>query len=185
MKNMQKRIKRIFMKKLNIILTAIFVFQSFTLVILNIKYNQQININKEITISNENQIKKLQEKLYNYDSANKKMYKITYAKEICLNNAKNNTERQKCIYNSIAQWNNEIFKYLKLLENTMTKEEFKLIQDSQNHWETQKVIDERIIKSAVKDYEKRIEAVEERIKFRALLLREIYTIHTDDWYTLD
>ncbi len=173
------------MKKLNIILITILVFQFFILVILNIKYNHQIDINKEITTSKENQIETLKEELYNYDSANKKKYKITYAKEICLNNAKNKPERQKCIYNSIAQWNSEIFKYLKLLENTMTKEEFELIKDSQKHWETQKIKDKKIIKSAVTDYESRIEAVEERIKFRALLLREIFIIHNDDWYTLD
>lgn len=173
------------MKRLNIILIVIFIFQFFILVTLNMKYNQQININKEITISNENKIKTLKEELNNYDSSNQKQYKITFAKEICINNAKNKAERQRCIYNSLEQWNNEISKYLKLLEDTMTEEEFKLIQDSQKHWETQKIKDERNIKSAVMDYEARIEAVEERIKFRALLLREIYTIHTDDWYTSD
>lgn len=44
----------------------------------------------------------------------------------------------KCVDDSINDWNNEIDKYLLLFKETLPKEQYNLLETSQNEWEDYK-----------------------------------------------
>ncbi|MBR6164150.1 DUF1311 domain-containing protein [bacterium] len=63
----------------------------------------------------------------------------------CLEKAVSTSESLECINKSLKEWDSEIEKYLGLLKQSMTNEEYKQIQTNQDLWITQNKSNNEII----------------------------------------
>ncbi len=142
------------------------------------KYTNLIAENKKLK-AEVKLINELNNKLTNFDNP------IDINEQSCIYKTDNAADSRNCIYYATKEWEKEIDKYIKLLEQSTTKEQYKLIKDSQNLWLQQSKKDNDIINEfifnhggtmyfdiAASDYE-------ELIKNRAEFLKWVYKIHTD------
>ena len=66
---------------------------------------------------------------------NEQKHSIDKMEEICLSNKSSTQEMNECTFKAMDAWNKEIEKYLTLLKNINSKEDFENIQISQKNWE--------------------------------------------------
>ena len=66
---------------------------------------------------------------------NEQKHSIDIMEEICLSNKSSTQEMNECTFKAIDAWNKEIEKYLALLKNITSKDDFENIQISQKNWE--------------------------------------------------
>lgn len=103
----------------------------------------------------------------------------------CIKKTTNSTDVRSCVYVATEEWEKEINKYLLLLKESTTSEQYKLIKASQNAWINQKQNDNNIINEFVFNhggtlyYDLAAGDYEEIIKNRAEFLKWIYDVHTD------
>ena len=188
------------MKKLVIILISIFLLlSSFALgfyvkkhiddkkiFVLSIEKNNLQIVNKDLI----RQIKNLEHQISEYNNQkedNEEEYKhpIDIKEKKCIEKVDNAADIRNCVYLAAEEWEKEINKYIKLLEQSTTKEQFKLIKDSQNLWLQQSKKDNDIINEFIFNhggtiyYDIAAGDYEELIKNRAEFLKWVYEIHTD------
>ncbi len=112
--------------------------------------------------------------------------KIDKIERICLDNSSSNSEMINCCDKAKKEWQKEISKYLNLLEEKTTKEQYQLIKDNNELWWNLYQSDEKIINEFIINhggtlyYQLGISDETELIKNRAQFLKWIYDIHTDD-----
>ena len=69
------------------------------------------------------------------NAQNEQKYSIDKMEEICLSNKSSTQEINECTFKAMDAWNKEIEKYLALLKNINSKDDFENIQISQKNWE--------------------------------------------------
>ena len=69
------------------------------------------------------------------NAQNEQKHSIDKMEEICLSNKSSTQEMNECTFKAINAWNKEIEKYLVLLKNITSKDDFENIQISQKNWE--------------------------------------------------
>ena len=173
------------MKKFIIILISIFLLSSFFALgffvkksVDDKKYAVFIEKNKKLK-EEVKQLYELNDKLTNSDNP------IDIKEKKCIAQTDNAADLRNCVYLATDEWENEIDKYIKLLEQSTTKEQFKLIKDSQNLWLQQSKKDNDIINEFIFNHGGTIyfdiaaSDYEELIKNRAEFLKWVYEIHTN------
>ena len=142
------------------------------------KYADFIEENKKLK-DEVNQIEELNDKLANSDNP------IDIKEKKCIEKFDNSADIRNCVYLATEEWEKEINKYIKLLKQSTTKEQFKLIKDSQDLWLQQSKKDNDIINVFIFNhggtmyYDIAAGDYEELIKNRAEFLKWVYEIHTD------
>ena len=69
------------------------------------------------------------------NAQNEQKHSIDKMEEICLSNKSSTQEMNECTFKAMDDWNKEIEKYLALLKNITSKDDFENIQISQKNWE--------------------------------------------------
>ena len=69
------------------------------------------------------------------NAQNEQKYSIDKMEEICLSNKSSTQEINESTFKAMDAWNKEIEKYLVLLKNITSKDDFENIQISQKNWE--------------------------------------------------
>lgn len=67
---------------------------------------------------------------------NEQKYSIDKMEKNCLSDKLSTQEMNECTFKAMGAWNQEIEKYLALLKNITTKDDFENIQLSQKKWES-------------------------------------------------
>ena len=136
-----------------------------------------ININKDITVPKTDYVE---------EQMKKYIHPIEQEEINCLANSTGRTsDSLSCLEKANVAWNKEIQKYLNLLKITSLNERYKLIINSQQIWEKQKESDIKIITSYISEHggsmyrELAADDINNILKNRALFLKYIYDIHTD------
>ena len=176
------------MKKLIIVLISIFLLlSSFALgfyvkkSVDDKKYTDFIEENKKLK-EEVKQLEELNDKLTNSDNP------IDIKEKKCIAKTDNAADIRNCVYLATEEWEKEINKYLKLLEQSTKKEQYNLIKDSQDLWLIQSKKDNDIINEFIFNhggtmyYDIAASDYEELIKNRAEFLKWVYEIHTDKIY---
>ena len=142
------------------------------------KYSNFIEENKKLK-EEVKQLEELNDKLTNSDNP------IDIKEKKCIEKVDNAADIRNCVYSAADEWEKEIDKYIKLLEQSTTKEQYKLIKDSQDLWLIQSKKDNDIINEFIFNhggtmyYDIAAGDYEELIKNRAEFLKWVYEIHTD------
>jgi len=126
--------KKIFIYSSFIVLLIVLLLSIYTTIHLNKKiegYKKKLQ-QQEIFISNlHNEIKSLKEPT--------ELHPIEKAVQDCMKKENYTTYgMSKCVDNSIYAWQDEINKTLTNLKNTLSKDEYKLLLESQNKWDDYK-----------------------------------------------
>jgi len=119
-----------------ITINFIFIFYYFN------KINNQIQANNTLLKKNDIKINSLASNLI---KNNITLTPIEKANALCYSQAETSFEIRECTYKSANLYEKERIKYLELIQQVTTEEEYKLIKASENSWETQRKKDEDII----------------------------------------
>ena len=104
---------------------------------------------------------------------------------LCINHADSAAQIRECVYIAQNEWDKEISKYLNKLKEATTKEQYKLIEDSQALWLKQSNKDRTIIEELVLSHggtmysDLAASDNTEISKNRAEFLKWIFMVHTD------
>ena len=105
----------------------------------------------------------------------------------CINKTNNSSDLRTCIYDASEDWEKEINKYLLLLKKSTTKEQYKIIKDSQNLWIKEKEKDYQVVDKFIYNhggtmyFDIAAGEYKDIIKNRALFLKNLYLVHTDKY----
>ncbi len=119
-----------------ITINFIFIFYYF------IKINKQFQVNNTLLIKKDIEITNLASKLI---KNNKPLTQIEKTNALCYSKAEMSVDIRECTYKSADLYEKERIKYLKLIQQVTTEEEYKLIKSIENNWEIQRKKDEDII----------------------------------------
>ncbi len=135
-------------------------------------------LNTELKEENKRLVE-LNDRLLNFDNP------IDKKEKECLQYSKTTEDTLNCNNTAQNEWHNEISKYLDLLKITVTTEQYKIVEDSQNLWLKQIQKDSDVINEFIYNNKgtmyKEIAADDytEIVKNRAMFLKWIYVIYAD------
>lgn len=120
-----------------------------------------------------------------FSVAEEEKHEIDKEEDICISKCEHSYQIRECVYEAHTKWEKEINKYIKKLKKVTTKEQYKLILESQTTWEETYKKDKKVVLELIFNhggtmyYDIASVQTQQLAKNRAEFLSELYYILSD------
>lgn len=84
-----------------------------------------------------------------FSIAEEEKHEIDKEEDICISKCEHSYQIRECVYEAHTKWEKEIDKYIKKLEKVTTKEQYKLILESQIAWKETYKKDKKVVNEII------------------------------------